>query len=107
MTRVILCVFLFSTVWAQTPGQSPSLHVTKFVAPAYPWRAREARMQGETTTELQVRADGKNIRAEGNGAILGGWLRQCPLKQSQRLQRNPCPSATPATSRSYNVRGPH
>ncbi|HEX7423395.1 MAG TPA: energy transducer TonB [Terriglobales bacterium] len=59
MTRLILCIFLFTTVWAQTPTPSaPSPHVTKFVAPAYPWRAREIRMQGETTTELQVRADG-------------------------------------------------
>ena len=55
MTKLILCTLLFATVWAQTP--SPP-HVTKFVAPAYPWKARAARMQGETTTELQVRADG-------------------------------------------------
>jgi hypothetical protein len=59
MTKLIVCILLFATAWAQTPTPSaPSPHVTKFVAPPYPWRAREIRMQGETTTELQVRADG-------------------------------------------------
>jgi|SRR5450759_2673181 TonB family protein len=59
MKKVILCIFLFATVWAQTPASSaPSPRVTKFVAPAYPWKARKARIQGETKSEIQVRADG-------------------------------------------------
>jgi len=59
MTKLIVCILIFATASAQTPIPSaPTPHVTKFVAPPYPWRAREIRMQGETTTELQVRADG-------------------------------------------------
>ena len=37
---------------------SGTLRVKKFVAPAYPVAARKNRMQGTTTTELQVRLDG-------------------------------------------------
>jgi TonB family protein len=58
MTKLLLCIFLIATLWAQTLSPLPSPHVARFVAPAYPWKARAARMQGETATELQVRADG-------------------------------------------------
>jgi len=59
MKRLILCISLCATVGAQTPlSPVPTPHVTNFVAPAYPWKARVARIQGETTIELQVRADG-------------------------------------------------
>ena len=57
MKKAMLCFFLFGIALAQTPG-APSPHVTKFVAPAYPWKARVVRMQGETTSEIRVRADG-------------------------------------------------
>jgi TonB family protein len=44
---------------AQVPAETaPTLHVKKFVAPAYPVLARYGRIQGTTTTDLQVRADG-------------------------------------------------
>jgi TonB family protein len=39
-------------------GTATTLHIKKFVAPAYPSAARKNRMQGTTTSELQVRADG-------------------------------------------------
>ena len=59
MTRLISCVLLFGTVWAQTPSPPPSSnHVTKFVAPVYPSKARFSRVQGETTSIVQVRANG-------------------------------------------------
>jgi TonB family protein len=59
MTKLILCIFLFATVWAQTPSPSVSSHhVTKFVAPVYSSKARTSRVQGETTSEVQIRADG-------------------------------------------------
>ena len=59
MKRLIVCLVGFSALWAQIPNAViPLPHVAKFVAPAYPWKAREIRMQGETTAELKVRADG-------------------------------------------------
>jgi TonB family protein len=59
MMRPILCIFLFATLWSQTPSPPVrSLHVTKFVAPAYSLKARTSRVQGETTSEVQIRADG-------------------------------------------------
>jgi TonB family protein len=59
MKRLTSCVLLFGTVWAQTPSSPVSLnHVTKFVAPVYPSKARFSRVQGEATSTIQVRADG-------------------------------------------------
>jgi TonB family C-terminal domain len=39
-------------------GGNTALHVKKFVAPAYPPLARKNRMQGTTTSVVEVRADG-------------------------------------------------
>ena len=59
MKQLMLFISLLSMTWAQPPDAiAPSPNVAKFVAPAYPWRARAARIQGETTTELHVRANG-------------------------------------------------
>jgi len=83
MRKVILCIFLFATVWAQTPNPlAPSPHVTKFVAPAYPWQARKARIQGETTSEIQIRADGtvESVNVTMAHAIFRDYV-QAALKQ--------------------------
>jgi len=59
MKKAILAILLFTTAWAQTLAPSSPLPcVTRFVAPAYPWKARKARIEGETKSEIQVRADG-------------------------------------------------
>jgi TonB family protein len=59
MKKLICFVLLNATVWAQTPTAISSMpHVSRFVAPAYPSKARTGRMQGETTSEVQVRTDG-------------------------------------------------
>lgn len=59
MKKLIPCVLMPWMLWAQTPNVvGPPPHLMKFVAPSYPWKAREIRMQGETTTELKVQSDG-------------------------------------------------
>jgi TonB family protein len=63
MLRTLAGSFLFSLCSLVSMGQTPKeatepLHVKKFVAPAYPDAARKNRMQGTTTAEIQVGADG-------------------------------------------------
>jgi len=55
----LLLTFCSLGVLAQTPSETKTtLHIKRFVVPAYPVAARKGRMQGPTTTELQVRPDG-------------------------------------------------
>ncbi len=64
MSRMIAGIsFVLLVCSVQSFGQTPTgipetLHLKKFVAPAYPALARKNRIQGTTTTELHVRPDG-------------------------------------------------
>jgi TonB family protein len=52
---VLTCCSL--SLLGQTSSTS-TLHVKKFIAPAYPTLARGGRFEGSTTSEVRVRADG-------------------------------------------------
>lgn len=57
---ILTAMLLLSSLLGQTQDNAiQALHVKKFVAPVYPATARKARIMGRTTTELQIRADGK------------------------------------------------
>ncbi len=60
MTRKIAAtLFLLLSLSMGAPCETSvettaDLHVKKFVAPAYPVAAKDARMQGTTTAEIQI-----------------------------------------------------
>jgi len=59
MKILFACLVCTTILFAESPTTATlSHHVVRVVAPAYPWLARKGRMQGETTTELRVGADG-------------------------------------------------
>jgi TonB family protein len=59
LAGISLCLSVRVASLGQAPtGAAETLHVKRFVAPAYPAVARKSRMQGTTTTQLHVRPNG-------------------------------------------------
>jgi len=79
--RLAAAVFLLtisSSSLAAQNNSTPTPHIKRFVAPQYPAAARKARMQGSTTSELHIRAEGtvESVNVTMAHAAFEGFVRK-------------------------------